>query len=259
MNMISNNKMEQNMSKRIAVVTGAARGIGKCIAENLLNKGIKVFALDILETQIAGVCFYCCDIRDEKNVESFFKTISLEEGRIDWLINCAGILCRKEMNYIRDISLAEWREVIDVNLTGAFIVAKYAIPLLEKSNCGNIINLSSDKVYGPEAGSAPYSVSKTGIEMLSKILAAELLDNKIRVNTIAMSSVRTDFIKDYIGNEILFNSMMTNTNIKMPYGLIEPSDVFDTVWFLLSNSKIVGQTILLDSGVLIRKEEIKND
>jgi len=243
--------MEQDISKRIAVITGAARGIGRCIAENLMNKGVKVYCLDVLEVQISGMNFYHCDIRDEKSVERFFKNLSLEEACIDWLINCAGIICCKELNYVRDLSLAEWREVIDVNLTGTFISSKYAIPLLAKSNCGNIINLSSDKVYIPKVGNAPYSVSKAGIEMLSKILAAELLNNKIRVNCIAMSSVRTDFIREYINNDTLFNSMMSDTNRKMPYGLIEPADVCEVVWFLLSNSKIVGQTILLDSGVII--------
>lgn len=245
--------MEQKVFNRIAVVTGAARGIGRCIAENLLNKGVKVYGLDIINRQIPGVNFYSCDIRDEKSVDSFFKTISLEDGRIDWLINCAGIICHKEINYVKDLPLSEWREVIDVNLTGAFIIAKYAIPLLVKSNCGNIIYLSSDKVYSPNAGSAPYSASKAGIEMLSKILAVELLDSKIRVNTIAMSSVRTNFIKEYINDDTKFNSMMCDTNKKMPYGIIEPIEVFEAVFFLLSNSKIVGQTILLDSGVVIKK------
>lgn len=240
------------LNQPIAVITGVARGIGRYIAEQLLHKGAKVYGIDIRNTDIQGMTFFNCDIREEKSVEYIFDKIFQQEGRIDWLINCAGIICDSELDTIKNLSVSEWREVVDVNLTGAFIVAKYAVPLLEKSSHGNIINLSSDKVSHPDAGTAPYAVSKAGIEMLDRVLSIELLDNKIRVNTLALSSTRTDFIKDYIDDDIKFNEMMIETDKKMPFGIIEPSDVFNAVWFVLSNPKIVGQRILIDSGVLLK-------
>lgn len=236
----------------IAVVTGVARGIGRYSAEQLIRNGAKVYGVDKRNADIQGIIFFNCDIRDEKGIECLFNEISKQENHIDWLINCAGIICYKELNYIKKLSVLEWREVIDINLTGAFVVAKYAIPLLEKSNRGSIVNFSSEKVCHPDLGTAPYAVSKAGIEMLDKILAAELLPNKIRVNTIALSSVDTDFIKDYVNNDDRFNKMMIETDKKMPYGIIEPKDVFDAIWFVLSNPKIVGQKIIIDSGVLLQ-------
>lgn len=236
----------------IAVVTGVARGIGRYSAEQLIRYGAKVYGVDVRNADIQGMTFFNCDIRDEKGIECLFEKISKQENRIDWLINCAGIICYKELDSIKKLSVSEWREVIDVNLTGAFVVAKYAIPLLEKSDCGNIVNLSSDKVCHPDIGTAPYAVSKAGIEMLNRILAVELLAKKIRVNTIALSSVNTDFIKDYVHNDDRFNKMMIETDKGMPYGIIEPKDVFDAIWFVLSNPKIVGQKILIDSGVLLQ-------
>lgn len=243
--------MENELNKKIAIVTGVARGVGKYTAEQLLQNDIKVFGIDIRKTFISGMTFFQGDVRDEKFIIDVFNKISLKVRHVDWLINCAGVICENDIETIKNLSVREWREVIDINLTSVFIMSKYAIPFLEKSKCGNIINFSSEKVYKPDIGTSAYTVSKAGIEMLTKILAIELLTHKIRVNTIAMSSTRTDFIREYINDDIKFENMLIETSKKMPYGLIERSDIFATIWFILTNSKISGQTLLIDSGVLL--------
>ena len=153
---------------------------------------------------------------------------------------------------IEKLSKEEWQYVIDVNLTGTFLITKYCIPLLKKASYGNIINLSSEQVVLPQSKSAPYAITKAGIEMFSKILALELIKSKVRVNTIALASVETNFLKNYKKDEAAFKQMMKTTDTNMPFGIIKPEDVFELVKFLISeNNKITGQTILMDSGVVL--------
>lgn len=155
-------------------------------------------------------------------------------------------------DFIENLSLKEWQNVIDVNLTGTFLISKYAIPLLKKSNNGNIINLSSEQVELPQKKGAPYAVTKAGIEMFSKILAFELMDSKIRVNTIALASVKTNFLKRYKKDDELISKMMKETDEKMPFGIIKPVDVYNMVNYLIGEDvKITGQTLLIDSGVVL--------
>ena len=104
----------------------------------------------------------------------------------------------------------------------------------------------------PQIKSAPYAISKAGIEMFSKILALELIEDKIRVNTIALASVKTNFLKKYKKDETIFNQMMEETNKKMPYGIITPNDVYKFVKYLIEDdNKITGQTIVIDSGIIL--------
>ena len=132
-------------------------------------------------------------------------------------------------------------------------MTKYSIPLLKKSKNANIINLSSEQVKLPQKKGAPYAITKAAIEMFSKILALELVDSKIRVNTIALASVRTNFLKDYKKDIQIIEKMMEKTNEKMPFGIIEPYDVYKLVNYMLEeNNKMTGQTITIDSGVLLK-------
>lgn len=153
---------------------------------------------------------------------------------------------------IENLSKEEWQNVIDVNLTGTFLITKYSIPLLKKSSNGNIINFSSEQVVLPQIKSAPYAITKSGIEMFSKILAFELMENKIRVNTIALASVKTNFLKRYKKDDNIINEMMEKTDKNMPFGIIKPNDVYELVKYLTKeDNKITGQTILMDSGVVL--------
>ena len=132
------------------------------------------------------------------------------------------------------------------------MITKYSIPLLKKSTNGNIINLSSEQVTLPQAKSAPYAITKAAIEMFSKILALELIDSKVRVNTIALASVKTNFLRKYKKDEKVLEKMMENTDKNMPFGIIQPYDVYELVKYLIGkNNKITGQTILIDSGVVL--------
>ena len=247
---------------KYAIVTGVSSGIGECIANSFIKEGIHVFGIDIHLPNNNEIEYYKCDIRDEKEIINIIKKIQSKTEHIDFLINAAGIFCYTERSLIENLSTDEWDNVIDINLKGTFLITKHTIPLLKKSYNGNIINLSSEQVIMPQIKSAPYAISKAGIEMFSKILALELIENKIRVNTIALASVKTNFLKKYKKDETIFNQMMEDTNKKMPFGIITPNDVYKFVKYLIEeDNKITGQTIVIDSGIILdslrKKKEAK--
>lgn len=239
------------MSK-YAIITGVASGIGECIAKYFTEEGIHVFGIDENIPKNEKIEYFKCDIRDEEKIINIINDIKGKTEHIDYLINCAGIFCYKGRDLIENLSKKEWQNVIDVNLTGTFLITKYSIPLLKKSSNGNIINLSSEQVVLPQIKSAPYAITKAGIEMFSKILAFELIESKIRVNTIALASVRTNFLKRYKKDDVIINTMMENTDKNMPFGIIKAYDVYKLVKYLIEeDNKITGQTILMDSGVVL--------
>lgn len=243
---------------KYAIITGVSSGIGECIAKNFLKDNIHVFGIDENQPQNKEIDFFECDIRNEEKIIDIFKKINQKTKYIDCLVNSAGIFCHSERNLIENLSKMEWQNVIDVNLTGTFLITKYAIPLLKKSTNGNIINLSSEQVALPQIKSAPYAVTKAAIEMFSKILALELMESKVRVNTIALASVKTNFLKRYKKDEEVIKKMMEATDKNMPFGIINPYDVYKLVKYLMEeDNKITGQTILIDSGVILATNKRK--
>ena len=244
--------------EKYAIITGVSSGIGECIAKNFIKDNIHVFGIDENQPKDKEIDFFKCDIRDEEKIIEIVNQINKKAGHIDYLVNSAGIFCYSERNLIENLSKTEWQNVIDVNLTGTFLITKYSIPLLKKSSNGNIINLSSEQVVLPQIKSAPYAVTKAAIEMFSKILALELMDSKVRVNTIALASVKTNFLKRYKKDEEVIKKMMETTDKNMPFGIIEPYDVYKLVKYLIEeDNKITGQTILMDSGVVLAANKKK--
>ena len=237
---------------KYAIITGVSSGIGECIAENFIKEGICVFGIDKNKPNNNEIEYFKCDIRNEEEIINIINEIKKKIDFIDYLINSAGIFCYRERNLIQNLSKEEWQNVIDVNLTGTFLITKYSIPLLKKSKNGSIINLSSEQVVLPQIKSAPYAITKAGIEMFSKILAFELMEAKVRVNTISLASVKTSFLKNYKKDEQVLEKMMEQTDKNMPFGIIKPYDVYKLVKYLVEeNNKITGQTILIDSGVVL--------
>jgi NAD(P)-dependent dehydrogenase (short-subunit alcohol dehydrogenase family) len=238
--------------KAVAVVSGIASGIGRCIAESFNDHDIEVFGLDKNKTSLANVKCYQCDVGKETDVLECIERITAAVSKIDYLVNAAGIFCYENRYFIEDLPLCEWEKVFEANLTSVFLMTKYSIPLLKKSEKGSIINFSSEQVVLAQTKSVPYAVTKAAIEMFTKITAMELLNEKIRVNTIALASVETNFIKSYIKDDKKIDEMMLKSETEMPFGLIKSKDIFDLVQYLLGdNNKMTGQTLLIDSGVIL--------
>ena len=232
---------------KTAVVTGAARGIGKATADLLEKAGAAVARIDI--EAVPGII--SADVADEAAVEKAFKKI----GAIDILVNNAGIAVRKAAF---EISLAEWERVIAVNLTGLFLCSRVAARGMTQKDKdglargGAIVNLAS--IMGLSGGLFPnpaYQASKGAVVNLTRALALEFAPYRIRVNAVAPTFVRTDLTTPLFDNPEVRAKVMHHT----PLGVLpEVDDIAATILFLAGPAArcITGVTLPVDSGYLAR-------
>lgn len=185
-----------DLQGRFAVVTGGVSGIGLETALRFTRSGARVALWDLNEEQGALVCtehaalsFFKVDVADDVSVEAAAAATAADFGRIDILVNSAGV--GNVRHALADYPVDAWRRIIDINLTGTFLCCRAVVPYMQKTNYGRIINISSVAgKEGPQFASA-YAASKAGVIGLTKSLAKELLDTEIRVNTITPAAVET--------------------------------------------------------------------
>lgn len=243
------------LKDRVAIITGGARGIGKKISQTFLKEGASVYIFDVNQEEGARtvcelqpaydgkVIFFKVDITDEKSVEQSIEKIIEAEGRIDILVNNAGIT---RDNLILRMSLEDWKKVIDINLTGAFICSKHTVKYMVKNRSGKIINISSIVGVHGNAGQSNYSSSKAGIIGLTKTLARELAGRNILVNAIAPGYIETEMTKK------LSDKIKEKLMEQIPTGRLgSVDDVAKTALFLASDDSnyITGTVINLDGGM----------
>jgi NAD(P)-dependent dehydrogenase (short-subunit alcohol dehydrogenase family) len=230
-----------DLKGKSAVVTGAARGIGKATADLLAKCGCTVARLDAEQ----GTGILACDVSDEKSVEQAFAKV----GRADILVNNAGIAVRKSAF---DISREEWDRVIAVNQTGLFLCSRAAARAMRQHGGGAIVNLAS--IMGFSGGLFPnpaYQASKGAVVNLTRALALEFAPYDIRVNAVAPTFVRTDLTTPIFSNPEVLKTVMQHT----PLGrLPEVEDIAQAIVFLASPAArcITGVTLPVDSGYLAR-------
>jgi len=244
------------MSSRVVVVTGSATGIGEAAAHAFGTLGDKVYLVDIDQTGGARVAsevgenasFLRCDLTDEGEVRSTVAEIETEAGVIDVLVNNAGGF--GEAKGIEDLDLAEWRRLIDVNLTSIFLMTQAALPLLRRGTGRRIINLGS--LAGQTAGwktSPAYVAAKAGVHALTRAMATEFAPEGITVNALAPSAVLTDRIR-----ELRDEAELAATAATIPLGRYqEPSEVAAWIVFLASPDAgfMTGQTVSVNGGRLM--------
>ncbi len=179
--------MTGRLGGRVAVVTGAARGIGRAVAERYAVEGARVFALDRLAEELDAVAApigaraIALDVASPADVARAFEAIIAEAGRIDVLANVAGIIVERPIEATSD---ADWFSIIGVNLTGTFLCCRAALPAMRPLGRGAIINTSSNAGTRGSANEVAYCASKFGVEGLSRALAVELAADGIVVNTV---------------------------------------------------------------------------
>src|SRR5512138_3803414 len=189
------------LQDKVAIVTGAAKGIGWGIAKVFVEEGAKVVVVDWDEAGAAtvdGLCrsggeaiFVKCDVSDEEGVKAMIQAALDRFGRIDILVNNAGIGVYKT---VLDTSSEDWDRCLGVNLKGQFLCSKYAIPHMQKVGKGAIVNISSVHSFATVNGVAPYCASKGGITALTRNMAIDY-GPTIRVNSIAPGWVLTPLIQ----------------------------------------------------------------
>lgn len=226
---------------RTAVVTGGARGIGRRIAETLRDLGARVAAGDLEPPSIDGVLGVALDVTDEAAVDAGFTRVEQELGPAEILVLNAGIF---RIEPLEETSTESWSQTIAVNLTGAFLCARRALPAMRQAGYGRVVAIgSSAGKTGGAKSVAAYAASKAGVMALAKSIASEYAGTGITSNALAPSLIDTDMIAG-----------MPDMRDKVPVGRLgTPDDVAAVVAFLCSShaSYITGEVVDVNGGFLI--------
>ena len=245
-----------DLSDKIALVTGASRGIGQSISMILAQNGAHVVCVsrnvndvqsvaDKITHQKFNASAASCDISDSNNVTELVKDIIEKHGRIDILINNAGIT---RDNLLMRMSEDDWNEVVNVNLKAAFTAIKAASRSMIKQRSGRIINISSVVGLIGNAGQVNYAASKAGLIGMTKSVAREFASRGITANCIAPGYVETEMTNK------LTDKVKSSLNEQIPLGRIgNVEDIAYAVAFLASDeaSYITGQTLAVDGGIVM--------
>lgn len=238
---------ESRGNKKVAVVTGGARGIGRAIAKTFLKDDIHVIIADILPMpevfkEETNVSYYSCDISDLDDLNSFVEGIHEEFDRIDILVNNAATGFQSVD--LVDMSLDHWDEVHDTNLRSAAFLSKKLLEGMIEKRSGVIINISSSSSYIPEAGHTAYASSKAGLEAFTRCLAREVGIYGIRVIAVVPGCIETE-------TNTLSPEEKKTVSHSISLGRIgKAEEIAKVVKFLISDSAsyITGQSIIVDGG-----------
>ena len=240
--------MSNSLLGRVAIVTGAARGIGDAIAERLLADGASVFSLDKIEAPEprAGVVYLEADVTDPVSVAQAFKAVDAKAGQIDILVNNAGI---QRAGLIGKLTFADWSAVIATHLNGFFLCASEAAPrMVARGKGGAIVSIASTAAFVGLPGRGAYCAAKAGILGLTRALSLEVAAAGIRVNAVAPGFTRTKLIEQGLADGSLQEDWMI---ARVPMNrLAATREIADVVRYLAGDeaSYVTGQTLIADGG-----------
>jgi gluconate 5-dehydrogenase len=245
-----------NLSERVAIVTGGARGIGFAIAKGLASSGALVVIADINSdgAEKAAVTIraegfqaqsIAVDVTKRTSVQDMVAQTVEGSGQIDILVNCAGIILRKPIEEVTD---EEWDSILDVNLRGVFLCSQVAGREMIRRKQGKIISISSNIAQVLQHGRGIYAVSKAGVSHLTKVMALEWAPYHINVNAIAPAPTMTDLNKKFFDEHPEDYQERLRS---IPMGRLgDPQDYVGMAIFLASKASdfVTGQTLFVDGG-----------
>ena len=242
------------LDHKIAIVTGAGRGIGRGIAEKLAGEGAIVVVTDVDEQSAVtaakelgnGSIGLRVDVTDRTSVAAMVATVTEQFGRIDVLINNAGW---DKVGPFVDSDEADWDRVIAINLYGVFNTCKAVLPIMQEQGHGHVVNLGSDAGRVGSSGEAVYSAAKGGVIAFTKALAREMARNQINVNVICPGPTDTPLFASIGGDNPKLRDALTRA---IPLRrLADPSDLANAVAFFASDEAayITGQTVSVSGGL----------
>jgi 3-oxoacyl-[acyl-carrier protein] reductase len=240
-----------NLEGKIALVTGASRGIGRSIAELLVERGAKVIGTATSENGAAAISEYLGDngkglalnVTDTDSIEAVLKQINEEFGAIDILVNNAGITRDNLLMRMKD---DEWTDIMDTNLTSIFRLSKAVLRGMMKKRQGRIINVGSVVGTMGNAGQTNYAAAKAGVIGFTKSMAREVASRGVTVNTVAPGFIETDMTK------ALNDEQRAATLANVPAGRLgDPREIASAVAFLASPEAayITGETLHVNGGM----------
>mgnify|MGYP001355163205 FL=1 len=256
-----------NDNKRLldkkAIITGGSRGIGAGIVKRLYDEGVEIIIADLkkdlaeklitdLDKNNGRINFFEVDVSDETQIINLFEFAKNKWGKLDMLINNAGI---EDGYLIKDQTYEKYKKTISINMDASFLTSKNALPLFEKANGGRIIMITSIQGIRGYKGSIAYNTAKGGLINMTRVLAVELAKKNILVNSVAPGFINTPLsvMKDGIleWDTDWFKDVYLKYE-KLPMGRFgNPDDIAGAVYFFCSEDSkyVTGQTLLVDGGV----------
>ena len=244
------------LDNKVALISGGARGIGASIARLFTKEGARVVIGDILEeagqrtaseiTESGGECLFVrLDVTSEQDWEQAVGEAMTRFGKLDILVNNAGISARGN---VEETSEADWTRTMDVNVKGAFLGSKQAIPVMKAGGGGSIVNISSGAGIAPQPGtSGAYAASKGAVRIFSKSVAVQYAQDKIRCNSVHPGPVETDMLRATRRDDTELGEMMG----RVPMGRFgRPEEIAYGVLYLASDesSFVTGSELVIDGG-----------
>lgn len=248
------------LAGKVAVVTGAASGIGLATARAYLAEGATVGLLDRLSRPVQRLARELgksafglpCDVTDEANVMDSFDRLRERGQRLDVLLNCAAVQLNGRDARAHELDLAAWQHTLAVNLTGAYLCCKHAIPLMIENGGGSIINCGSPTgIRGSGSKYTAYTASKGGMMALTRVLALDYAGDAIRVNTLVPGTTDTPLIQINIAD----SSRRLDLESSIPLGrLAQPADYAGIAVYLASDESryATGAEFVVDGGITAR-------
>ena len=256
-----------NNNKRLldkkAIITGGSRGIGAGIVKRLYDEGVEIIIADLkkdlaeklindLDKNNGRINFFEVDVSDEIQIINLFEFAKNKWGKLDMLINNAGI---EDGYLIKDQTYEKYKKTISINMDASFLTSKNALPLFEKAGGGRIIMITSIQGIRGYKGSIAYNTAKGGLINMTRVLAVELAEKNILVNSVAPGFIKTPMaiMKDGVfeGDTDWFQDVYMKYE-KLPVGRYgQPDDIAGAVYFFCSEDSkyVTGQTLLVDGGV----------
>jgi 3(or 17)beta-hydroxysteroid dehydrogenase len=253
------------MIGKVALVTGAASGIGKAAAHRLADEGARVALADLNQPELARVADDICsgggktvafrmDVTSEQDWQTGLARILTDWGRLDICVNCAGIAFARP---IPDMTLADWRRVMATNLDSVFLGTRHALSAMKDRGGGCIINIASAAGIKPISGNAAYGTSKAAIRFFTRVAALEGAPHRVRVNSISPGAVATPMwestdlwprqVAETEGQDAALKALTKD------HGFAEPREIAAAVLFLAGDDarQITGADLVVDAGFAI--------
>ncbi|MBB3733847.1 2,3-dihydro-2,3-dihydroxybenzoate dehydrogenase [Nonomuraea dietziae] len=246
---------------KVALVTGAGRGIGAAVTDALLAAGATVAAADLLiqPSTPHGAVPYLLDVRDAGEVDDVVAAVERDLGPIDILVNVAGVLLPGS---VQDTDLDQWQQTIAVNASGVFLVSRAVTARMVPRGCGAIVTVSSNAASTPRMGMAAYAASKAAATAFTRCLGLELAGHGIRCNVVSPGSTDTDMLRALHDGTTLaeawkttINGDLTTYRLGIPLGRVAaPHDIADAVLYLASDRArhVTMHDLVVDGGATLR-------